>query len=59
MRDDIYEILRHHDKATRLLKQIEDNEIALASIMARAADEIEELRHQNKNLKKELEKYES
>jgi hypothetical protein len=54
MIDDIYKILRHHDKASKLLKQIEDNKIALASIIARAADEIEELRCENAILKAEL-----
>ena len=54
MIDDIYKILRHQDKAAKLLKQIEDNKIALASIIARAADEIEELRWENAILKAEL-----
>jgi hypothetical protein len=58
MIDDIYKILRHHDKASKLLKQIEDNKIALTSIIARAADEIEELRCENARLKAELNLYE-
>lgn len=52
----ILNILRHHNGASRLLREIEYNKITLASIIANAADEIEKLRAENKQLKKELRK---
>ena len=57
MFDDIYKILRHHDKAAKLLRDIEDNKIALASIIARAADDIKELRRENATLKAKIKKW--
>lgn len=52
----ILNILRYHNGASRLLREIESNKITLASIIANAADEIEKLRAENKQLKKELRK---
>ena len=58
MKYDIYKILRHHNKAPKILREMEDTKITLGQILANAADEIENLRGQIKELKKRLKKHE-
>jgi predicted translin family RNA/ssDNA-binding protein len=54
---DILEVLRHHDKLPAILRNM-DNEIrTIWQIIARAEDEIDKLRKENKELKKQLKKF--
>jgi regulator of replication initiation timing len=54
---DILEVLRHHDKLSQSIRIIENELETLRQNIPRAADEIERLREENKELKKQLKKF--
>jgi regulator of replication initiation timing len=53
---DILDILRHYNKLSQSIRIIENELETIRQNIPRAADEIEKLREENKELKKQLKK---
>lgn len=51
---DILDVLRHYNKLSQSIRIIEDELETIRQNIPRAADEIEKLREENKQLKKQL-----
>jgi regulator of replication initiation timing len=51
---DILDVLRHYNKLSQSVRIIEDELETIRQNIPRAADEIEKLREENKQLKKQL-----